>query len=155
MASAKWSVFLAALFCPFSAGRRAHCGVGPTAMGRLNSKAESQCQNFIYTTPASPSPFSSHPGSQLWVSACYGFVFVHLCLLSFCQHSLMHTLVSVLSCQSRILHALVQAVPTFTLCHFVVQRGALMSRTATRFPLAPSATEEPSFRCALCGPDET
>lgn len=154
MASAKWSVLQAALFCPFSAGRRAHCGVGPTAPGRLSSNAESQSQNFIYKTPTSPSPDSSHPDSQLGVSACYGFVFVHLCLLSFCQNTQTHTGFQS-SCQSRILHAPVQAVPTFTLCHFVVQRCAVMSRTETRFPLAPSATEEPTYRCVLCGSDET
>lgn len=142
-------------FCPFSAGRRAHCGVGPTATARLNSKAESRSKNFIYTTATSPSSFSSHPDSQHRVSACYGFVFVHLCLLSFSQNTHIHTLVSVLSCQSSTLHARVQAVPTSTLRRSVVRRGTVMSWTATRFPLAPSATEEPTFRCALCGPDET
>lgn len=47
--------------------------------------AESQSQEFIYKAPP-----------QLGVSACYGFVFVHLCLLSSCQHTHTHTLVSVL-----------------------------------------------------------
>lgn len=46
---------------------------------------ESQSQKFIYKAPP-----------QLGVSACYGFVFVHLCLLSSCQHTHTHILVSVL-----------------------------------------------------------
>lgn len=95
VASAKWSVLQAALFCPFSAGRRAHCGVGPTATGRLNSNGESRSQNFIYKSPALPLPrliaprLSTRGVCMLWFCFCAS---VPPFILS--EHT--HTLVSVL-----------------------------------------------------------
>lgn len=115
--------------------RGAH-GAGTTERCRPRRSA----RDLFIRPPPPPLLQPSHPDSQFGVSACYGFVFVHLCLLSSC-HTHTHTLVSVLmpvSLPSRTGPSCPRICP---LRHFVVQRRAVMSPTAARFPLAPSATE--------------
>lgn len=97
VASAKWSVLQAALFCPFSAGRRAHCGVGPLRRDDWTATASRGAKTLFIRVPHPPPPTHRTPSLNsrclhamvLFLCICASFHFVRTL-----THT--HTLVSVL-----------------------------------------------------------
>lgn len=120
----KWSVLLAPLFWWFSVGRCSYCGEGPTLTERFSGNDELQSQPFIYKTPPHPILHSECLHAMFCVCSS-----VPPLLLS--SHTETHF--SPHACLD-FLCALLQAIPTFTLCHFVVQCGMVMSQARPRFP---------------------